>query len=171
MVIVTLDESFSHTSFCCILSKLEEPADGTDFPRYVDVQSNIEDQKEPLEIEPLETPIEKAIEDSPLYDSPCIFFGDWHRAMQPSPNESPTTALVDDTTTSWNQSKHPLNESAENKATRQRSVRSTNDVFADDAAIFDDASTFSEESSLGLSKTFSVFPRQPSDDALDEYSK
>ena len=91
--------------------------------------------------------------------------------MQPSSNKSPITALVDDTTTSWNQPKQsPLNESDESKANWQRSALSANDLFADEALV-DDASTFSEESSVGLSKTFSVFPRQLSDDALDEYSK
>lgn len=91
--------------------------------------------------------------------------------MQPSPNESPITALVDDTTTSWKQSiQSPLNETDEFDANWQRSALPANDLFANEAVV-DDTSTFSEESSVGLSKTFSVFPRQLSDDALDEYSK
>jgi hypothetical protein len=169
-----IDESFSHTSFCCILSKLEEPAD---FPRYVDVQLNIEDTIEPLETEPpetgpletepLETLIEKASEESPLYNSPCIFFGDWHRAMQPSSNESPATALVDDTTTNWSKSKQsPLSPNEVKADWRRSSRRSSHDFSAFD--VVDDASTFSLEESGGGLAEISVFKGQRSVNALDE---
>lgn len=68
-----IDDSYSHISFCCILSKLEEPTvEETDVPRYIDVKTN---EEYPIEI--LDSPSvlqDKAIEDTPLDDSPCGFF-------------------------------------------------------------------------------------------------